>query len=418
VIRGEPTIGVQVMRIEETPLCRTCGDLAATLIRVPVLEREVEAVARRRFPVDPHDVVHLRVLGVLLRRVIELSLREGSIEVVRTREHVEQRLAVRVETVGGGDVSWKARWAAGHRIACPDRQRVPDVDQPPLTVEGLREIPLHLPIGRHRPVPDGTGPADQRSLQRVEEEQFLFASVQAWHRPAQIRAERVEPVSGLPDLRSLVEEAVRIERLMTHVIVDVPVIPRRAAFADDLDLSSTGATVLRPVGIQQYTNFGDRVEVDLLGHQAAVPDLVADHAVDDHIAPVTACPAHVWHRGAETHAEGVHGVLVANTGEQPHDRRDVAAQHLHLFDLRGGDDPAVLRLRGIHLCPSGQDEDRLTEAADFERQRAHRQPLAGAEHDARALECAKIFERGPDRVPARLQVGGLKVTLRVADDDP
>ena len=165
VVRADATIRVQVMRIEEPPLRRARRDLAATLIGVPILEREVEAVVRRRFPVDAHDVVHLRVLGVLLRRVVELSLREIPVEVVGAREHVQQRLAVRVDAVRRDDVVREARRTARDGITRPRRQWVPDVDQFPIAVERLREISLHLPIGRHRPVPDGAWPAYERSLQ-------------------------------------------------------------------------------------------------------------------------------------------------------------------------------------------------------------------------------------------------------------
>ena len=44
VVHADAAVGVQVVRVEEAPLRRPGGDLAATLIGIPVLEREVEAV--------------------------------------------------------------------------------------------------------------------------------------------------------------------------------------------------------------------------------------------------------------------------------------------------------------------------------------------------------------------------------------
>ena len=54
-------------------------------------------------------------------------------------------------------------------------------------------------------------------------------------------------------------------------------------------------------------------------------------------------------------------------------------------------------------------------AADLEHEIADRQALAGAEDDVLPLERAETLQRDPDGVSARLQVGDLKISLRIAD---
>ena len=75
---------------------------------------------------------------------------------------------------------------------------------------------------------------------------------------------------------------------------------------------------------------------------------------------------------------------------------DVTAEHLHLFNLRGGDEAAVLRLGGVDVRALGLDDDGLADAADLEHEIADRQPLAGAEDDVLPLERAETLQRDPD----------------------
>ena len=71
----------------------------------------------------------------------------------------------------------------------------------------------------------------------------------------------------------------------------------------------------------------------------------------------------------------------------------------------------MLRLGGVDVRAARLDDDGLADAADFERQVADRQPLAGAEDDVLALERAETLQRDADRVPARLQVGDQEIAL-------
>ena len=80
------------------------------------------------------------------------------------------------------------------------------------------------------------------------------------------------------------------------------------------------------------------------------PDFVRHHAVDDDVAPVAAGAADVGHVGAEAHAERVDRVLVADARQQPHDRRDVATEHLDLLDLLRRDHAAMLGLLDVDLA--------------------------------------------------------------------
>ena len=52
--------------------------------------------------------------------------------------------------------------------------------------------------------------------------------------------------------------------------------------------TATRPSVLGTVGIQEDADLGDRIEVDLLRHQPAVANFVADDPVDDDVAPVAA----------------------------------------------------------------------------------------------------------------------------------
>ena len=52
---------------------------------------------------------------------------------------------------------------------------------------------------------------------------------------------------------------------------------------------------------------------------------------------------------------------------------------------------AVLGLGGVDMGAACLDDDRFADAADLERERADRQPLAGAEHDVLALERAETL---------------------------
>ena len=75
---------------------------------------------------------------------------------------------------------------------------------------------------------------------------------------------------------------------MAAVVVQVAVVVRAAALADDLHLATARAAVFGAVGVEQDLHLGDRVEVDLLRHQVAGADLVGDDAVHDDVAPVAA----------------------------------------------------------------------------------------------------------------------------------
>ena len=161
VVRADAAVGVQVVRVEEAPLGRTGGDLAAALVGVPVLEGEIEVVAARRPPVDPHDVVHLRVLGVLLRRVVELPLREVAVEVVGARQHVQQRPAVRVDALAGNDVAGEAA-RAGRPVAAlhaPVALRISDDDELPPAVAASARSP---PASRRRSASSSSAPGPGR----------------------------------------------------------------------------------------------------------------------------------------------------------------------------------------------------------------------------------------------------------------
>ena len=57
------------------------------------------------------------------------------------------------------------------------------------------------------------------------------------------------------------------------------------------------------------------------------------------------------------------------------------------------------------------------ERADFEGDRAQREPLTGAEDDVLALVRAKALERDPDACRTRLQVGDLELATLVGRGD-
>ncbi len=165
VVHAHAAICIQIVGVEETPPRRPCCDFAAPLIRVPVLEREIEAVVCTRPPIDADDVVHLRILGVLLGRVVELPLREPAVEIGALRKHPQQREPVLVDAVGRNDVAGEAPWPARDGVAGPFAERILDVDESSLRIERLREISLQLPRGRHRPIAQRSRAADERSLQ-------------------------------------------------------------------------------------------------------------------------------------------------------------------------------------------------------------------------------------------------------------
>ena len=89
--------------------------------------------------------------------------------------------------------------------------------------------------------------------------------------------------------------------------------------------------------------------------------------------------------------------------------------HLHLFDLRRGDETAVLRFGGVDVSAPGLDDNGLADAANFEHEVPDRQPFAGAEHDVLPLERAETLKRNLDGVPTGPQVRDLKVSPRIAD---
>ena len=212
VVHADAAVGVQVVGVEEAPLVRAGGDLAAALVRVPVLEREVEAVVRRRPPVDADDVVHLRVVGVLLRRVVELALREGAVEVVGARQHVEQRAAVRVDAVGGDDVAGEAAGSARRR-RCRRLRRSGSLMliSRPWASSVCEKSPCISRVGRHRPVAQRSGTAHERRLDRVEEEELLLGF---GHRAAEVGAVGVEAVARLLRVGAVGEEVGGVECLV------------------------------------------------------------------------------------------------------------------------------------------------------------------------------------------------------------
>ena len=55
----------------------------------------------------------------------------------------------------------------------------------------------------------------------------------------------------------------------------------------------------------------------------------------------------------------------------------------------------MLRLGDVDLRAARFDDDGFAEAADFERQRADRQALAGAQHDVLSLERAEARHLDP-----------------------
>ena len=126
-------------------------------------------------------------------------------------------------------------------------------------------------------------------------------------------------------------------------------------------------------------------------------------------------PPTFGHVGAEAHAQRVDRVLVAHAGKQPHDRGDVAAEDLYLFDLRRRDHAAVLRLGDVDLRAARLDRDRLADGAHLQRQRADRQPFGRAEDDVLPLERAEVVHGDSDRERSGLEVGDLELTPFVAD---
>ncbi len=126
-------------------------------------------------------------------------------------------------------------------------------------------------------------------------------------------------------------------------------------------------------------------------------------------------PPTFGHVGAEAHAERVDRVLVAHARKQPHDRGDVAAEDLNLFDLRRRDHAAVLRLGDVDLRAARLDRDRLADGAHLQRQRSDRQPFCRAEDDVFPLERAEVVHVDSDRERSGLKVGDLELTPFVAD---
>ena len=185
---------------------------------------------------------------------------------------------------------------------------------------------------------------------------------------------------------------------LRHVPVAAAVILRRAAAGDDLQLRAAGLAVLGAIRVVQQPHLGNRIEVDHLRLHAAVAGLVADDAVDDHLAPVRRQAPHARHVDAERAAHRVHRGGVTNAGQQSHERGDVPAEHLDLFDLRAGDDAAVLRLGGVDVGAGGRDADRLAEPADVERDGPDRHPLGRAQHHVLALVGPETGHLHTDRI--------------------
>ena len=205
---------------------------------------------------------------------------------------------------------------------------------------------------------------------------------------------------------------------LRHVPIAAAAILRGAAAGDDLQLRATRLPVLGAVGVVQQAHLGNRVEVDHLGLHAAVADFVADDPVDDDLAPVRRQAADRGHVDAERSAHRVDRGGVADPRQQPHQRGDVAPEHLDLFDLRPGDDAAVLRLGRVDMGTGCLDADGVGEAAELERDGADRHALRGAHHHVLALVGAEARDFDADGILSGLQVGHLKVAARIGDGHP
>ena len=66
VVHADAAVRVQIVRVEEPPLCGPGCYLTASLIRIPVLEGEVKAVRVGGSPIHAHDVVQCLASGCLV----------------------------------------------------------------------------------------------------------------------------------------------------------------------------------------------------------------------------------------------------------------------------------------------------------------------------------------------------------------
>ena len=379
----------QIVQAEQAPVRRARRHGVALAVRPPRLAADVELILLVRPVVDANHVLALRDVEAFLEGVVVGAARHVAIERVRHREDVEDGEAVLVDAILGDSV-------AGERLA---GLRVADDDQVAVAVAALREVARALQLRGHRHGPQRLRRQRVVILERVEEE---HAVLHLRHRSAERAALRAEAIERLGDAVAVVEEVVRVQRLVPAIPVRRALVVARARLGDDVDDRAGVAAMLGAIVVELHAHFADRVEVGRAAEDLRAAEVVAQLAVDRHRVHRVAVAADVRGRRAEAAAERVRILLIRDAGQRAEDRDHVAAARAELFELVRRDQRRPLRALRLDEVALGGRDDRLRDAADGEREGADGEALAGGEHRVAPLEDAEAVRFHADRVDARL----------------
>lgn len=388
-----------------------CGHAARSLF-VAELHAGVERGVLRGVPVHPeHLVVPRPVLHGLEGVVVRVRSGGGRI---REREEVEQRLRCRVDPPLWNDVTRETGWPAGLAGAVSRQQRVTDVDQATLLVEGLREIAATFELRGHPALVQPPGVGARENILRPEEEQLVPVAVELRARDEHRASERpggvVERVRGGialrgDPLRTLPPpvELVAIPGVVTLVVGGAAPEVLRAAPGNDRNGRAGAAAVFRLEVRRLDADLGNRIErrsrvVAAVGAGVLVGDPVvreveaAAAAVDREAAH--AAPPRRFARAGVDHP----GQELEVAGEVPPLRGDV-------LDLLAIDETGPRRVGRLDERRFTGHGDRFLQLTDLQGDLPQRHAVGCAKYDAALLVGLEPFDGNGQVVGPGKQVG-------------
>ena len=349
----------------------------------PVREAGVDGVVHGRADVDPGDVVDSRGALLPLELVVVVRLPVD----VGVRIPVQQCLPVRVDPALRDDVVRELH--AG--------QRIDHRDQVPRLIEAPREVAHPLQPARNRELGEVLRRPDPPLLVAVEEEHLVLHDGAAGVGP-----ERPVAVLRLGDSRLLVEVVLAPELLAAAVRVGGAGEVVRPRLGDEVDLRAAVASRVGGEVGELDVHLADRVRVHRVAGDLREADVVAGDPVDRDGAPALARAADVRQpRADDDLADRVRVGLVADTGEDPQHRRDVAAADRDGVDRLLGDQRRAVRADRFD-DPLRGDLNGLLQGGDRQLHRADVVLLVGRQLGAGQLVGRETGQLDPDRVRSGL----------------
>ncbi len=352
-------------------------DRADGPVRQVVVERREARVGRVASVLDVRKAVDLLpVVGAaqpVPRIQVEVQARGRQVFHALARALVDVGLAIELVGLhadGAGRQRGPARvcdqplndWIERRRVAGP-RRDVHHVHRPRLPAD-------HVRVGALRRIRVEERPRARRfrrliELFVVEEEERLAAPVEHIgnvDRPAEAAARLVQDDAVLVEVVLFVDPGVRVERRMTHVVVERAAVRIGARAGDEADLDRPLAGALGALRRRGQRHLFDRVELWPDHRVEAVPGPVL---VVVHVHAVERDVDRLLRQAGD--ARVAHGAGGVDAGEQVHRIQRVARRQRDGLELLGHQRRAHGAALRLDQLGSAADFDRLGQRADLER---------------------------------------------------